>query len=330
MENYCALPKCSLIVLLAAAAAGQTPGGVGLDQGASGRMASQLPVQAVRFRLPAGTQRVLRPTKVRMLSASQRPIGIITLYPDGTADWPVVASDKEGGGDGCAPERYKFELLQPDKFDFPIIVMPDDSTIGLSPQTIELIKNLAGNKGGVCGGAFAVVSGGRPIPANFNLVSGNNLVSGDSKPYPCPPGQRPPCEPPVAEAAFSATKSGIKSQELSLTPTANCTVPPCPWQTNQWPWRGQLSGTRIDGAQVGILDETGRVASSAPVQQDGSVTLPAPRGPIRGNPRVCLLARPGTQPICGEPGNPSPVFTAPGVRIEMKAITTKGANESIR
>lgn len=282
--------------------------------GAQASGGTMVRVDAVRIRMPGNAPRVSRPTRLRMQDpASQRQIGIITLYPDGTADWPVLAAEEEGGGDGCGSDRFKFELLPADNTPFPILTEEDP---GLSPEVIKHVKELLGNKTGVCGAAIAVVSGGRPIPTRFSLISG------DQPAQPCPPGQRPPCPPLPAQATISATKSGIKVQTLTITQNGalTCDSPGCPWQQGRWPWQGQLAGTPVPGAQVGIMDATGRVLTSAPVQPNGSYALAAPRGPGQGAPRICLLIRTGMQPICGEPGDIEPTFAAAGVSVKSKAV----------
>jgi len=111
----------------------------------------------------------------------------------------------------------------------------------------------------------------------------------EAPPQPCPPGQRPPCAPLGAPIATGFDRGSAP-----------------PWQTNQWPWQGQWSGTPMPGAQIGIMDDTGRIVTSAAIQRDGAFSVPEPRVAFRGAPRVCIMVGPGAQPVCGEPGNPAP------------------------
>ncbi len=101
----------------------------------------------------------------------------------------------------------------------------------------------------------------------------------------------------------------------------NCTFPPCPWETNQWPWNGTLSGMSARaGTKIVLLDANGSVVSQARVNPDGSYSLSAPRLPLQGIPTVCV-ALPGSQQVCGKPGDNEPNLTLGGrsVRVTSKA-----------
>lgn len=91
----------------------------------------------------------------------------------------------------------------------------------------------------------------------------------------------------------------------------------------EWPWRGQLTGTLVPGARVGIMDGSRRLVTTAAVRPDGSFVLPAlPAG--RDGVRLCVLL-PGALPVCGAEGDPTPVLQAPGISIQVKkAVTNKG------
>lgn len=109
----------------------------------------------------------------------------------------------------------------------------------------------------------------------------------------------------------------LSSNQISLNPT-NCYAPPCPWETNQWPWVGTLSNA-LAGAQVALLDSRGNVLSQTQVNRDGSYSLPAPRVAVKEAPRVCIL-RQGSPPLCGKPGDNNPTLTSPGISIRVLPV----------
>ena len=117
--------------------------------------------------------------------------------------------------------------------------------------------------------------------------------------------------------------SYAQPQTARTTNPGNCTYPPCPWETNRWPWNGSLRGTSLGpGTTIVLLDTQGKALSQAPVTPDGSYSLPAPKAPLQGPPRVCVVPA-GSQKVCGGPGDNAPNLTLGGRSVQvMRAAVT--------
>jgi hypothetical protein len=134
----------------------------------------------------------------------------------------------------------------------------------------------------------------------------------------------------VAQQAGAPDPKG-RGLGIAAHRSGNCTYPPCPWETNQWPWNGTLGGyLPTTGTDIVLLDAQGRTVSQAPVNQDGSYSLPAPRLPLQGPPRVCV-APPGRQKVCGGPGDNAPTLTLGGRQVQVTPIAvSQSPGESFR
>ena len=306
--------------------------------------APQRPAQFLRIRLGPGGPRVSAPTRAWMTDpATGARLAIITLYPNGTADIPVLASVKEGGDDsggGCEGEDFEYEPLPPLENPFPADMAIEDRPLIYVPKPTN-----------ICGSAFAVVEV-RPVRLVARQV--------EPAPQPCPSGQRPPCAP-VRNPGAPINKAGPLSGRPIPPPDAPVQNPGAPIGTGPVPATGSQHVKGIDiivkkpqpqqsvginglgvglgkvpggmmlyvsqatdgtvtgrlerpapaGSRIAMRDASNRIVARAPVRTDGTFRLPRGRTPLQQMATACLETR-GAAPVCSEPGALSKAVTKAG------------------
>lgn len=109
----------------------------------------------------------------------------------------------------------------------------------------------------------------------------------------------------------------------------NCYSPPCPWETNQWPWIATMKGAPA-GAQIVLMDKAGKVVSQAPIGANGQSTIPQPRTSVAGPMKVCIIPRPGAAAACGEMGDNLPVLPALGIQVSVTQTGTANPTAALQ
>lgn len=263
----------------------------------------------MRIRLDPGSPRVRAPTRAWMTDPATGAQLAIILYPNGTADIPVLASVKGGGDDsggGCEDERFKYELL-------PI----DPTTLPKLPVDDPPFKPLVPKPANVCGSAMAVVDRGQVRPVR--LVARQV----EPAPQPCPPGQRPPCTPirnpgapigtgPVAAEGAQDVKGidiivkkpqqsvGIKSVGVGLGKVPGGQMLQFS-QADDGTVTGRVAQPAQPGSRMVFRDASNRIVAAGVIQRDGTFRTAALSTPLLQVATACRESR-GAAPVCSEPG----------------------------